>query len=98
MDNIVLDNYLDAAVKMSEGMKKGSKKEKGLPVLDKEITDPGKKQRVDNNSSISEGPIGLRWDAKTGSCAYDAFFTILHHIWTETVDGTYTMLSRYNKY
>jgi len=96
VDNIVLDNYMDASGIAPEGTKKGSKKRKRGPMLVPETS--GKKQQTIGNNSVTEGPIGLRWDAKTASCAYDAFFTVLHHIWTECVDETYMMLSQYNNF
>ncbi|KAJ7187208.1 hypothetical protein C8R46DRAFT_880643, partial [Mycena filopes] len=31
-------------------------------------------------------PVGLIWDSKDYSCAYDATFTILGNLWTESPD------------
>jgi hypothetical protein len=45
-----------------------------------------KKIRLDSMSSqnsISQSFIGLTWDAKNYSCAYDSLFTVLYHIWNE---------------
>ncbi|TDL15282.1 hypothetical protein BD410DRAFT_732933, partial [Rickenella mellea] len=29
-------------------------------------------------------PLGFRWDSKNYSCSYDALFTILYNIWSQT--------------
>jgi hypothetical protein len=45
-----------------------------------------KKIRLNSMSfqnSIGQSPIGLTWDEKNYSCAYDSLFTVLYHIWNE---------------
>jgi len=44
---------------------------------------PVKKQKtIMNVNELLVGPIGIEWDNEDWSCAYDAFFTILHGIWS----------------
>jgi len=31
----------------------------------------------------NQGPLGFKWDSNNYSCAYDALFTILQHIWND---------------
>src|SRR6202453_1230806 len=35
--------------------------------------------------SVNTDPVGLKWDGPNYSCAYDAFMTILCHIWTSNM-------------
>ena len=48
--------------------------------------DSYKKKKLSLTSSqnlIGQSPIGLNWDDKDYSCAYDSLFTGLYHIWNE---------------
>ena len=45
-----------------------------------------KKKKLSSASSPNlnmQSPLGLTWDEKDYSCAYDSFFTVLYHIWNE---------------
>ena len=96
VDDIILDDYRDASGIAPEETKKGNKRRIRGSTSIPEVS--SKKPRVTGNHLITAGPIGLCWDAKTASCAYDSFFTILHHIWNEGIDDTYIMLSQLNTF
>ncbi|TDL13382.1 hypothetical protein BD410DRAFT_735477, partial [Rickenella mellea] len=53
----------------------------------------------ENNSIINEvnaGPIGFTWDSQNYSCSYDALFTILFNIWSETPINFHARLAKRN--
>ena len=39
---------------------------------------------INSPNQITTGPIGFKWDSQNYSCSYDALFTILYNIWSET--------------
>jgi hypothetical protein len=66
----------------------GSIKDKKRKVRDSHSTEEKSFKKVKKGSSSSQNskmqsPLGLIWDEKDYSCAYDSLFTVLHHIWNE---------------
>jgi len=45
-----------------------------------------KQQRIDiTNNSNSDNLSGMTWDSVNHSCAYDALFTVIYHIWCKNI-------------
>jgi hypothetical protein len=60
----------------------------GLYAIDKDacFSESSKKIRlsaVSSQTSIGQSPLGLIWDEKDYSCAYDSLFTVLYHVWNK---------------
>jgi hypothetical protein len=65
---------------------------RGIKEVKRKSMDPAsvekirKKIKLNSSSSRnlnSRSPLGLTWDEKDYSCAYDSLLTVLHHIWDE---------------
>jgi predicted RNA-binding Zn-ribbon protein involved in translation (DUF1610 family) len=51
--------------------------------LDLASSSTSKKQKthISSDDAMLPSPLGLQWDENNYSCAYDAFFGILYHVW-----------------
>jgi hypothetical protein len=74
-----------------------SKKRK-LAKDDDETTRKKKRIKVSSSSDNTQiSPVGLSWDSKDWSCAYDAIFTILHDIWIQNPNKWFRIFSLVSK-
>ena len=72
-----------------DGNKKELKRKlSGLHSIDEDgyLAEKHKKNKSSSMSSqnfIGQSPVGLIWDKKNYSCAYDSLFTLFYHVWNE---------------
>jgi hypothetical protein len=84
---------------ISKGTITNSKSEKHkLAEDDDETALQKKKFKVSSSSDNTQtSPVGLSWDSKDWSCAYDAIFTILYDIWIQNPNKWFRIFSLVSK-